>query len=125
MAGNEEQKKTHYAYKGKRSKFGALSAEEIQALKDSHAQRLIEKFGGIKELSKALNDAANLEGLTKRRWSTNAIYRWVYPVEKGGLGGVVPHQALRLLGKAARLHGIYLTEKDFDHRPRLPKDDFW
>lgn len=41
------------------------------------------------------------------------VYRWTYPVAKGGSGGVVPtrHQAILLRG--ARERGIKLAPEDF------------
>lgn len=45
------------------------------------------------------------------------IYRWTYPVERGGTGGVIPHaDAIKILGHA-RTEGIALHESDFMRAP--------
>jgi hypothetical protein len=43
----------------------------------------------------------------------DAIYRWRYPVEKGGTGGVVPSQHQQKILDAARREGVPLTTADF------------
>lgn len=45
------------------------------------------------------------------------VYRWTYPIEKGGSGGVIPtrHQAQLLRG--ARERGIGLMPEDFFEAP--------
>jgi hypothetical protein len=49
-------------------------------------------------------------------WHFSSIYRWNYPREKGGCGGVIPNSAYRAIFKAARLSGVILRAEDF-----LPK----
>ncbi|ARO53953.1 hypothetical protein B2G69_07175 [Methylorubrum zatmanii] len=41
------------------------------------------------------------------------VYRWTYPVEKGGSGGVIPTRHQALLLKGARARGIDLRPEDF------------
>lgn len=46
------------------------------------------------------------------------VYRWTYPTDRGGTGGVIPHSdALKLL-KHARSKSIHLTEADFLRAPK-------
>jgi hypothetical protein len=45
------------------------------------------------------------------------VYRWTYPTDRGGTGGVIPHaDALKLLDHA-RANSIALTEADFMRAP--------
>lgn len=71
---------------------------------NSEAATIIEKFHGARPL------AAALSGVLGRRVSPSTVYRWTYPVEKGGTGGVIPTAKRRVLSQAARLHGILLDE---------------
>lgn len=73
----------------------------------SQAERIIAKFGGARRLAIILKQADESQAL-----NPSSIYRWTYPKEKGGTGGVVPTAALPLLIKAARLEGIFLTPED-------------
>ncbi|UYW24875.1 hypothetical protein OKC48_16510 [Methylorubrum extorquens] len=41
------------------------------------------------------------------------VYRWTYPVEKGGSGGLIPSRHQALLLKGARERGIDLRPEDF------------
>lgn len=41
------------------------------------------------------------------------VYRWTYPVEKGGSGGVIPTRHQAQLLKGARERGIDLRPEDF------------
>ncbi len=41
------------------------------------------------------------------------VYRWTYPVEKGGSGGVIPTRHQGQLLKGARERGIDLRPEDF------------
>ena len=58
---------------------------------------LIDKFGGIKQLAKALNK------------NSATIYRWNQPKAKGGLAGIAPSTATTLINKAATELGIDLS----------------
>lgn len=76
----------------------------------SQAERILKKFGGAPRLAglfKTLGIGRNLHG----------IYKWTYPSERGGTGGVIPHLALRDVLEAARFDGIYLSPEDLDPRP--------
>ncbi len=65
------------------------------------ADLLVEKFGGHKQVAEIL-------GIDLSR-----IYRWTYPADAGGTGGLIPqkHQ-VPLLNKAKEL-GIELSPTDF------------
>ena len=76
-------------------------------MEQSSAWRVIEKFGGVRRLCEALNDVGEYS------WNPSSVYRWTYPREKGGTGGVIPTKALEILSRAARLHGIFLEADDF------------
>ena len=41
------------------------------------------------------------------------VYRWTYPVEKGGTGGLIPTRHQTQLLKGARERGIDLKPEDF------------
>lgn len=73
----------------------------------SQAQRIVDKFGGARRLASALHAADP----SYARHPSN-VYRWLYPREKGGTGGVIPTSALPLVITAARIEGIYLTADD-------------
>lgn len=70
------------------------------------ATRVINKLGGVRAVSLML-------GL-----SPQAIYRWTWPKENFGGGGLIPHRRQLELMVAARQRGIELTPEDFF--PRLP-----
>ena len=64
------------------------------------AKNIIDKFGGIKALAEAIGkDPAT-------------IYRWTYPKEKGGTGGIVPSSATLIIQHAADQHNISLIEEN-------------
>jgi len=45
------------------------------------------------------------------------VYRWMYPKERGGSGGIIPHrEAEKILAHAMR-NGIDVTPSDFFARP--------
>lgn len=73
------------------------------------AERIISKLGGPRSI-------ANMLGT-----STKAIYKWTYPREKGGTGGLIPHRRQIELMVAAKQRGVVLTSEDFF--PRLTNDD--
>lgn len=66
------------------------------------ARQIIDKCGGAKA-------TACLAGC-----SINYVYRWVTPVESGGLGGRVPERARRHLLAAARCGKVPLCPSDFE-----------
>ena len=49
--------------------------------------------------------------------STQAVYKWMWPFDKGGTGGLIPARRQIELMIAARQRGIMLTKDDF-----FPKD---
>lgn len=80
----------------------------------SQAERVIAKFGGPYKLSKAvaaLGDPA-------KTLNPATVYRWLYPRNKGGTGGLVPTGSLPLVLEAARFDGIFLSTDDLDPRPK-------
>ena len=64
------------------------------------AGRIIEKFGGHKRLAAVL-------GVHRA-----TIYRWTWPREKGGTGGVIPTKMVSQIIRAARVEGIFLSSDD-------------
>lgn len=75
----------------------------------TQADRLIAKFGSVPNLAKALLAIGQPKTPT-------TIYRWIYPKERGGTGGMVPPQAWDGIIKAAHYEGVQLTAEDFDPR---------
>jgi len=73
------------------------------------ATRVIRKLGGPRNV-------ANMLGMT-----TQAIYKWTWPVERGGTGGFIPTRRQIELMVAAKQRGIELKKDDFF--PRDPIDD--
>lgn len=70
------------------------------------AERIIAKFGGVKRLSK-------LTGL-----SENSIYKWTYPKDRGGTGGLIPSERQASVLQAARENAIEVQPEDFFDLPR-------
>lgn len=73
----------------------------------TQAQRIIDAFGGAYNLSRALMLVGKEEALR----SVPSIYRWTYPVHKGGSAGLVPLNAMHWIKKAASLTNVTLTEE--------------
>lgn len=67
----------------------------------SATQRIITKLGGARMVASALRVAAT------------TVYRWTYPVEKGGTGGVIPVRRMNQIIAYANKRGIKLSVKDF------------
>lgn len=88
---------------------GASKANNRPKLICPQAQSLISKFGGPRELARVLKAASDDP---KDHYNPSTIYRWLYPVEKGGTGGNIPGPALTAILKVARLAGVILTTKD-------------
>lgn len=65
------------------------------------ASTVLAKIGGVEI-------AAQITGKHVSR-----IYRWTYPRNKGGTGGVIPHEDATKLLKHASDHKIALTPSDF------------
>lgn len=65
------------------------------------ASTVLAKIGGVEV-------AASITGKHVSR-----IYRWTYPREKGGTGGVIPHEDATKLLKHASENKLELTPADF------------
>lgn len=70
------------------------------------AERIIAKMGGARRL-------AALLGL-----SPATVYRWRYPVERGGTGGLIPSEYHQPVLDLAAVHTVDLRPEDFFDRPR-------
>lgn len=91
------------------------NCEDKNELKiDTQASRIIAKFGGARRL------ASILASIGKPR-DPSSIYKWAYPKEKDGTGGLIPTSAWPDIISAARYDGVVLTLEDLDPRPKLPK----
>ena len=51
------------------------------------------------------------------------VYRWMYPKERGGTGGLIPQSDQPLILSYANETGIDLSERDFFFRPPTPRRD--
>lgn len=51
------------------------------------------------------------------------VYRWTYPRERGGTGGLVPTKHQSALLERARQEGIPLEPADFFEKPTPPFQD--
>jgi hypothetical protein len=71
------------------------------------ARRVIAAFGGG-DLTKGVDAVA---AITNRSRST--VFRWTYPVSRGGTGGHIPMPAARQLLAEAERRQIGLTAADF------------
>lgn len=76
----------------------------LDAPKISQAQRIIDKFGGVTTLARAIGRAPS------------TVNRWLYPRERGGTGGRIPTESVELVARAARQEGLYLSAEDLDPR---------
>lgn len=65
------------------------------------AEIIIEKLGGHQAVAAMLG------------CDVSRVYRWTYPVERGGTGGNVPHKHQNALLIAARDKGIAIEPADF------------
>tara|TARA_R110000824_G_scaffold401032_2_gene610433 strand:- start:13168 stop:13395 length:228 start_codon:yes stop_codon:yes gene_type:complete len=65
------------------------------------AQNVIDKFGGVKLL-------ANEIGLKR-----SAVYKWTYPKERAGTGGMIPSDKMIEIIYASKRLGIDLLPSDF------------
>lgn len=74
------------------------------------ATSILAKIGGA-------NVAAGITGKHVSR-----VYRWCYPREKGGTGGVVPHDDATKLLAHAKANGIALSAEDFFVLAEAPAD---
>ena len=77
----------------------------------TQASRVLLKFGGARRLAAFLRAGGHdVHPIT--------VYKWAYPKERGGTGGVIPSKHLGPVLDAARLEGIILDADDLDPRPR-------
>lgn len=67
---------------------------------------MIDKFGGARNMARLFKECSDDP---RDHYNPSSIYRWTYPVAKGGTGGEIPHQALKTIKKIARIAGIHLT----------------
>lgn len=78
------------------------------------AQDVIEKVGGVAKVAKICGRTPS--------W----VYKWTYPKNRNGRGGVVPHEDAEALLAAARRGEIDLTPEDFfskEHPRAIPTAD--
>jgi len=71
------------------------------AVMKNPAEVVIEKFGGHRRLAGLINV------------SVSRVYRWNYPKERGGTGGLIPQKHHGALLTAARAEGVSLEPVDF------------
>lgn len=109
IASYEERKQSE---KRPLSEVGVTSFEVIE---ETMALRIIRKFGSMKNIHAAFKAAGHPK-------TKSVIYRWLYPKEKGGTGGIIPGSALVALQKAAFVAGVYLSPEDLDPRATIKKD---
>lgn len=76
---------------------------------ETQAERIIKKFGGARDLMRALFK------IGKPR-NPVSIYKWTYSREGGGTGGLIPTSALSDVLAAAKLEGIIISSEDMDPR---------
>lgn len=88
-------------------KPGPRTREAQQLLLHPQAETVINKFGGARELARAIKEL-----FPEDCYNPSSIYRWMYPVSAGGTGGEIPAPALKKVIKAARYMGILLTPED-------------
>lgn len=65
------------------------------------AASIISRMGGVEAVA----------AITGRHISR--VYRWTYPVERGGTGGEIPRKEARKILAYARDNGIGLSAEDF------------
>jgi hypothetical protein len=65
------------------------------------AKHVIEKCGGPEKVAEMLG------------CHVTRVYRWTYPAERGGTGGIIPSKRQGALLVAARARGIDLSPADF------------
>ncbi len=65
------------------------------------AEMVIAKCGGVKRVAEICGR------------SESAVYKWTYPKDRAGRGGVVPHEDAEKLLKAAKKGIVPVTPEDF------------
>lgn len=91
-----------YTFRLRRTQGLTLRCENrnIESMKQQ-AKRIINKFGGIYTLARKIGAAPS------------TIYRWTYPLDKGGTGGLIPVKWHEIILETARLEGIFITKEDW------------
>lgn len=74
----------------------------------NQAKRIIDKFGGPREIIHALS---LLDDPEKHR-TLGTVYKWTWPRSRGGTNNRVPTAALDSIMEAARLVGVIITPED-------------
>ena len=74
---------------------------------DCQAWRVFDRFGGVARTVQALRDLGPEHERTR-----STLYRWTYPRERYGTGGLIPASAMPSVLQAARLHGIVIRAED-------------
>lgn len=90
------------------------SAARMRAFTDTQAQRIVDRFGGVIALWRVLNEMPNGKKLSK-----STIYRWLYAVDEGGTGGVIPSNNWPYIIAAGRYAGILFEPSDFMPTPQV------
>lgn len=80
-----------------------MSRPSIKCLEDSPAHRILNKFGGPTGFLKLAKRVCPEYVIHK-----STVYRWLWPKDLGGTGGVIPGPALRDILILARYDGILL-----------------
>jgi len=75
----------------------------------SQAQRLFEKFGGAARLAEAMIRHGNIK-------SRVTVYKWDYPKERGGTGGIIPTAQWPAIARIARIEGLHIPSTLIDPR---------
>lgn len=76
------------------------------------AENIIARFGNPYKLSKALALAATVYRNPAYYRKPSVVYRWAYPKSRGGCDGAIPSTAIPGIIAAAKLVGIYLTDRE-------------
>jgi hypothetical protein len=98
---------------------GAKARPQAQQAQLTPAGRLIARFGGVLKLHEALTQ------LSTRAPNLSSIYRWTYPRERGGTGGLIPTRDLELVLRCARENKVSLEIDDLITHAEAPTaDDF-
>ena len=80
--------------------------------RDTQSSRIINKFGGVRPLIKAL------AAIGEPR-APSTVYRWLYGKDSMGTGGIIPTSAWGSIIRAARLDGIHISIEDLDPRTTI------
>jgi hypothetical protein len=93
-----------------------MSRERGKLDEKTQAARIINRFGGARKLWEAMS----LITCDRRATPTSylVIYRWTYPVERRGTGGLIPAAAIHVILEAAKRFNVHLTSADWDPRER-------